>query len=96
MFNRELRYATKLTTAGNFGGNAVTITASNEWNSAGGGNPVKDIQKAVDAVRGGRNPTKLIGYCSVNVFRVLSRQVRSVSLSAVAVPRIVAKVTAHG
>ncbi len=73
MFNRELRYSAKLTTSANFGSNTAAITAGSEWNSAGNGNPVKDIQKAVDAVRGGRNPTRLVGYCSVNVFRVLSR-----------------------
>ncbi len=72
-FRREVRIANVLTTAGNFGGNTTAIGAGQEWNSSTGGNPVKLIQAAVDQVFPGPSATRLVGYCSVNVFRTLSR-----------------------
>ena len=72
-FNREKRIASVLTTSGNFGANVTAIAAGSEWNSAGGGNPIKVIQRAVDAVYNGPGNTRLVGYTSVNVFRTLSR-----------------------
>lgn len=72
-FNREKRIMTLLTTAGNFGSNTTAVSAGAEWNSADGGKPIQLIQKAIDSVYSGMGPSKLMGYCSVNVFRTLSR-----------------------
>lgn len=72
-FNRELRIMTLMTTAGNYGANTTAIAAGSEWNSADGGKPVQLIQRAVDALYSGMGSSKVIGFCSVNVFRVLSR-----------------------
>jgi hypothetical protein len=72
-FNRELRIQRLMCDPNNYGGNVNALTPGSEWNSAGGGKPVEQIQKGVDAIYGGMGPSKLIGFCNVNVFRVLSR-----------------------
>lgn len=72
-FNREVSIANIMTTAGNYGANTTAIAAGQEWNSATGGSPIKQIQYAVDAVLAGPSQTRLVGFCSVNVFRTLSR-----------------------
>lgn len=72
-FNREIRIKDVLTTAGNYGANTTAIAVGQEWNSAGGGNPIKVIQRAVDQTYNGPGNTRLVGFTSVNVFRTLSR-----------------------
>jgi len=69
----ELRIATVLTTTGNFGGNTATLTGSDRWDSSTGGNPVKNIQDARNALWMGLGATKVIGYSSLGVFSVLQR-----------------------
>jgi len=70
-FRREIRKALLLTTPGNFSGN--TSTPGDTWNSTGGGDPVADIQLAIAALFRGPGASKLYGYCSLDVFNVLSR-----------------------
>lgn len=69
----EMRIASILTTAGNFGSNTTAIGASARWDTSGGGNPIKNIQDAIKEIWMGRGPTDLDGYCSVDVWNVLSR-----------------------
>jgi hypothetical protein len=72
-FNRELRIQAVMCNPANFAGNTTAISAGSEWNSAGGGKPIELLQKAVDAVYSGLGPSRLVGFCNVNVFRTLSR-----------------------
>lgn len=72
-FKREQRIATILTTGSNFSGNTAAIGAANRWDTAGGGNPIKDIQDAIAAMWNGRGPGRKIAYCSLAVWNVLSR-----------------------
>lgn len=72
-WNREKEIAAILTATGSFGSNYLTIGAGDEWDSAGGGLPVKNIQDAVGACLGGPGPTELVGYRGYNVYKVLAR-----------------------
>lgn len=72
-FRRELRIATVLTTAGNYSGNTTAIAAGSAWNSAGGGDPIGDIQTARAGLWNGSGNTKLVGFTTLAVFNVLSR-----------------------
>ena len=72
-WNREKEIATILTATGSFGSNYATLAAGSEWDSAGGGTPVKNIQDAVGNCLGGPGPTELVGYCGYNVYKVLAR-----------------------
>lgn len=70
----EIRIATVLTTSGNYAtANTSALGAADRWDSAGGGNPIKNIQDALAAIWMGRGPTDLVGFCSLDVFNVLSR-----------------------
>ncbi len=73
-FRRELRLATLLTTAANYAsGNTTTLSGSNQWDSSTGGNPIKDIQNGIAALWNGPGATNIVGFCSLEVFNVLSR-----------------------
>lgn len=72
-FRRELRVATVLTTGANYNGNTVALAAGVRWDTAGGGNPIKDIQNAIKNTWTGRGAGDFIGFCSYDVFLVLSR-----------------------
>lgn len=72
-WNREMAIASVLTTAGNYSGNTVTLAAGSEWDSAGGGTPVKNIQDAISNCLGGPGPTRLVGWCGYEVYKVLAR-----------------------
>lgn len=77
---REQRQATVLTTAGNFGSNTGAVSAANRWDTAAGGDPIKDIQTAKAALWSGRGPGVLRGYCSRAVWDVLARHPRILDL----------------
>lgn len=71
---REIRIATKMTTAANYPtGNKVTLAGASQWDSASGGNPILDIQTAVASLFRGSSPTMLVGWTSLDVFNVLVR-----------------------
>lgn len=72
-WNREKEIATILTATGSYGTNYTTIGAGDEWDSAGGGAPIKNIQDAVGNCLGGPGPTRLVGFCGWNVYKVLAR-----------------------
>lgn len=71
---REIRIATKLTTAANYPtGNKVTLSGGSQWDSAGGGDPIGAIQTATASLFMGSTPTRLVGWTSLDVFNVLVR-----------------------
>jgi len=73
-FRRELRIASAMTTSGNYAnGNTVSLAAGSRWDTAGGGNPIKDIQTAVAALWNGRGATKKVGFCDLDTWNVLAR-----------------------
>ena len=72
--NREIRIATLLTTAANYAsGNSATLSGSDQWDSASGGDPIKKIQDAIAALWTGKGQTDLVGFTSLDVFNVLVR-----------------------
>lgn len=73
-FREELRIASVLTTSANFAaGNTTALAAGSRWDTAGGGNPIKDIQNAVAGLWNGRGPSKKLGYCDLDTWNVLAR-----------------------
>lgn len=72
-FRRELRLASLLTTAANYGSNTTTLAGSSQWDSGTGGDPIKDIQTAIAACWMGQGASDLLGFCSLSVFIVLQR-----------------------
>lgn len=72
-FRREQRIAGVLTTGANYGANTAAIGAANRWDTVTGGDPIADIQTATAAIWQGRGPSDLIGFCSLDVYQVLSR-----------------------
>lgn len=72
-FRRELRIASVLTTAANYGSNTQAIAAANQWNTPSGGNPIADIQTMLAAIWSGRGASTLVGFTSLDVYNVLSR-----------------------
>ena len=74
-FKREKRIATIVTTAGNYAGNTVTLAGSDQWNSAGGGDPIKNVQDALAAMWMGQGRTRRVMFSSLEVYNVLARHV---------------------
>lgn len=72
-FKREKRQAAILTTSSNFGSNTSALGAADRWDSASGGNPIKDFQTMKAALWTGRGPGVLMGYCPRAVWDVLAR-----------------------
>jgi len=78
---REVRIADLLTTAGNYGsGNSTTLSGSDQWNSAAGGNPIKVIQDAKAALFNGPGATDIVAFSSLGVFNVLARHLQLLDL----------------
>lgn len=72
--NTEMKIATVMTTSSNFASsNTTTLSGASQWDSSTGGSPVKVIQDAIDACEVGPGASKLVGYCGVEVSRVLQR-----------------------
>ena len=63
---REKRILTKVFTSGNFGSN--TAAAAVAWDGSTGGSIVADLLAARAALRRGPNPTRVIGYCPLQVW----------------------------
>lgn len=73
-FRREMRIATTLQTAANYAtGNKATLTGADQWNSASGGNPIKNLQTGTAALWRGRAPAMTKGFSGLDEFLVLSR-----------------------
>lgn len=74
LLKREQRIATALTTTANYAsGNSATLSGADQWNSAGGGDPVKKIQDAKRACWSGRGPSKLVAWAGIEAYHVLAR-----------------------
>lgn len=73
LWNQERRIIDVMTATGNYGSNYLSIPVTSEWNSAGGGNPVLNIQTAVASVLPGPGPTRKLGFCSFPVYQALAR-----------------------
>lgn len=73
MWRREKRIAAIMTNAANYGANTLALNPGDEWDSASGGAPVENIHYAIDNMFEGRGDTLRVGFCSINVYRVLSR-----------------------
>jgi hypothetical protein len=72
-FRRELRIAAIAGVGSSFSGNTTAIGAASRWDSAGGGNPIKNIQDAIANTWSGRGRSELVMYSSYDVYLVLSR-----------------------
>jgi len=72
-FNRELRIASVMTTAANYAGNTLSLSGSSQWDSASGGDPVKNIQDAKAALWAGRGQAELVAWSTLDVYNVLAR-----------------------
>lgn len=70
---REMRLATKLTTAANYAGNTTTLSGANQWNSASGGDPIKNIQDGIAALWGGTGQTDIVGFTNLDGYNTLTR-----------------------
>lgn len=78
---REIRIASKLTTAGNYPtANKVTLAGADQWDSAAGGDPIGVVQTAMAALFQGSSPTRTIGFTSLDVFNVLVRHAQLLDL----------------
>lgn len=66
-FNRELRHLAILTNSSNYGGN--TAAAGTQWTAANsGGSVIADMLGAEAALWKGSNPTRKLGFCSIDVW----------------------------
>lgn len=72
-FKTETRIAGVLTTAGNYAGNALTLSGSDDWDSSIGGDPLGNIQTGIAACWSGRGAGDLVGFCSLPVWNVLAK-----------------------
>jgi len=70
---QEIRLATALTTSGNYGSNTAAIAAANRWNTASGGTIIADMQAAKAALWSGRGAGSVYGFCSIDLWNVISR-----------------------
>lgn len=73
-WNREKDAATFYQASANYSAaNITAVDAGAEWDSAGGGNPVKQIQNAVINCFRQRGATRRLGACSIGTMTALSR-----------------------
>lgn len=72
-YKKESRGATVLCTNTNYGANTSAIAAADRWNSAGGGQPIANLQTADAAVWSGHGPGDKVAFASLDVYNVLAR-----------------------
>jgi hypothetical protein len=72
-FRREKRIATVLTTGSSYSGNTAALAGANQWDSAAGGDPVKNLLDAKANLWSGRGPSDIVAFCSLDVYNVLAR-----------------------
>lgn len=71
-FNRELRIATLLSTAGTYSGNTLAVAAGDVWTN-GGGDPGGVVDYARAQVWSGQGPGRWVLAMSLDVYNVLKR-----------------------
>lgn len=70
----EQRIASILTNTANFAGNTNTLVGTSQWSDISGtSDPIKDVQNALANIWAGYGATKLVGYCSLDVYNALRR-----------------------
>lgn len=94
-FKRELRQAAILTSSANYGSNTAAVSALNRWDVTSGGTIISDIQAARAAIWSGAGPSKLVGFCSLDVWNAIARNAKILDLfkytsSGLAYPKQVA------
>jgi len=67
--NEEIRIAAVVANSSNYSGNTAAV--STKWNSASGGNPIKDVLTAKAACWSGRGRGRMVGVCSLDVYNAL-------------------------
>jgi hypothetical protein len=74
-FKEEKRIAAILTAAASYGSNTLALGVGDRWEEAGvpGGDPVGDIQDAMDELWDGFGPTRTVFWSGVKVLRTLER-----------------------
>lgn len=75
-FNAEVRIATAIQTAGNYGGNTAAMAAADRWDTAAGGDPASVVDSAKAACWGGSGPGKWVMNTSIFTHNVLKRHPR--------------------
>ena len=70
--DEEVRIAAILTAAGNFSGQTAALSGTDMFDNASS-DPIKTIQDGIASTWQGFGATKLVGYCSLDVWNVLSR-----------------------
>lgn len=73
LLNEEIRIATIMTTAGNYGGNTAALAAADRLDSSSGGNPTKLLQDADDALWMGNGETRKVLFMGNEVWKVMAR-----------------------
>lgn len=67
--NEEIRIAAVVANSSNYSGNTAAV--GTKWNSASGGNPIKDVLTAKAATWPGRGRGMMVGVCSLDVYNAL-------------------------
>ena len=75
-FNAEVRIATTMQTAGNYGGNTVAIAAADRWDTGSGGDPGGIVDAARAACWGGSGTGKWVITVSLPLHNILKRHPR--------------------
>lgn len=75
-FNAELRIATAVQTAGNYGGNTTAISAPDRWDTGTGGDPAAVVDAGKAACWGGSGPGKWVINTSIITHNILKRHPR--------------------
>jgi hypothetical protein len=75
-FNKEMRIAEAVQTAGNYGGNTTAIAAADRWDTGAGGDPAGVVDAAKAACWGGSGPGKWVGVASLPLHNILKRHPR--------------------
>lgn len=73
MFRRELRIASAVQTAANYGSNTVAIAAGDRFDTSSGGDPGAVVDAAKKSLWSGRGPTRLKMAVSLDVHNVFKR-----------------------
>jgi hypothetical protein len=79
--NREVRIAGIMTSTSSYAaGNFATLSGTDRWDDASGGNPIKNIQDAIASLWRGKGQTDIVGFTSLDVFNVLVRHAKLLDL----------------
>lgn len=71
---REIRIAAVVLAAANYAtANKATLAGADQWNSATGGNPIKNMHTADAALFRGRGPADTVAFSGLSEYQVLSR-----------------------